>query len=303
MSDSFLIQSFFVNSSSLKMDENFLTQTSFLLTFKVYRLLAWNPLNESTTKAQICYFVIAVFYGFLCFVKEMIYFIQHLGEENSFLVLTNNLPCAGFVVLTMAKLYPVYTHRKILIQMFKDLKNMNELFHGPKISEHNFVKISKVMMTIFTILFMILIWIFNLMPVVKMIYEVSIGEKFVRQLPYYMWYPFDVYQPYVFEVCYIIVNWGAFTCALGILTSDLLLCSFLTLICMQFQNLKNRINVIIDKKKSDDILKFWIENHSKLLMICKEFEKIFSFSVLVNFTGSSIIICLAGFQTVVSRKF
>jgi odorant receptor len=279
------------------MDKNILSQTSFLLTFKIYRLLAWNPLDENKTKTQIVYFVIAVFYGFLCFVKEMIYFVLHLGEENNFLVLTNNLPCAGFVVLTMAKISPIYVHRKVLIEMLKDLQEMNKLFLKINFLELRFVKISKKMLTIFTVLFMILIWIFNLMPLIKMGHSAIVGNQVIRQLPYYMWYPFDVHQPIVFEICYVIVNWGAFTCALGILTSDLLLCSFITLICMQFHNLKSRINEIIDKKKSDDILKFWIDNHSKLLVMCAEIEKIFSFSVLVNYTGSSIIICLAGFQT------
>lgn len=276
--------------------------TSFPLTFKIYKLLAWNPLNETVTKSEVFYFTVAVFYGIVCFVQEMIYFFLHVGNDNesSVLVLTNNLPCAGFVVLTMVKLSAVYFNRAKLTEIFKDLQELDDA-SLEKVNENpSFVRISKEMLKVFTVLFMILIWIFNLMPLVKMTTEVLNSEPFIRQLPYYLTYPFDVHQPIVYEICYVILTWGAFTDALGILTSDLLLCSFLTFICMQFVNLKYRLEAIINDKKMDEHMRTWIDDHNKLLSICENIERIFSFSILVNFTGGSIIICLAGFQTTVS---
>lgn len=284
-----------------KKESALLSLTSFPLTFKVYRLLAWNPLIETVRVSEIVYFAVAVFYGFLCFVQEMIYFFLHINNENenSFLILTNNLPCAGFVVLTMVKLYTVYYNHKILLRIFKDLKLLNETLEESFNGNLCFATTSKKMLKVFSVLFMLLIWIFNLMPLVEMSNEVMNNQTLTRQLPYYMWYPFDAFQPVVFEICFATVSWGAFTCALGILTSDLLLCSFLTLICMQFVNLKNRLKKIIDGKKPGKYLDAWINDHIKLLDICEKVEEIFSFSILVNFIGSSIIICLAGFQTVV----
>lgn len=282
---------------------NFIRLTSFPLTFKVYRLLAWNPLSENVKISKRAYFIVAVFYGFLCFVKQIIYFFLHINieDERSFLMLTNNLPCAGFVVLTMAKLFSVYWNRKTLREIFKDLQLLNETCGEHLNEDLSFVSTSKKMLKIFSFLFMVLIWIFNLMPLVEMSDEAINDQGFItRKLPYYMWYPFDVFQPVVFEICYVIVMWGAFTCAMGILTSDLILCSFLTLICIQFDILKNRLKTIIDEKQSGNALSSWINDHNKLLTICEKIEEFFSFSVLVNFTGSSIIICLAGFQTVVN---
>lgn len=291
-----------VNSStSFRMAAKSLELTSFPLTFKVYKLLAWNPLKETVTKLEIFYFTIAVFYGIVCFVQEIIYFFLHVGNENenSVLVLTNNLPCAGFVVLTMVKLYAVYFNRAKLKEIFKDLQELNDAALEKDNENLSFVRISRKMLKIFTVLFIILIWIFNLMPLVKMTTEVLNNEPFIRQLPYYMSYPFDVHQPFVYEICYAILTCGAFTDALGILTSDLLLCSFFTFICMQFVNLKIRLEAIINDKTMDEHMKTWIDDHNKLLSICDNIERIFSFSILVNFTGGSIIICLAGFQTTV----
>jgi odorant receptor len=147
---------------------------------------------------------------------------------------------------------------------------------------------------------MTLIWVFNLMPVFVIIYWYLADGSYQKKLPYFMWYPFDCFQPIVYEICYVVVMWGAFTCAVGILSSDLMFCAVTTLISMRFDVLKCKIRKVIDEKLTKKEFKKWIDDHNEIMMAVDEVERIFSVSILINFVGSSLTICLVGFQTFVS---
>lgn len=156
------------------------------------------------------------------------------------------------------------------------------------------------MMRIFTIFYMILIWIFNLMPFFVIIYYYFDDGSYRKHMPYFMWYPFDPLQPVVYEICYIAVMWAAFVCAIGILCADLMFCTIVTFMCLQFDLLSFTIKKIVNERLPKKTIKQWIEDHNELMKMIDEFEAVFSPSTLINFGASTFILCMVGFQAYVS---
>ncbi|CAO1401053.1 unnamed protein product [Diamesa serratosioi] len=271
--------------------------------------LGWKPYtikssksNEKVSFSTTFYFRISMIYAGVCMLQQLIYLALHFGDGNAFLELTNVAPCMGFSLLALVKIFFVIYRNKS--ELTNVMAKMDSLF--PKNSRdqerygvRNVLKHLKLVMRSFSTLYMGLIWLFNLMPIFISIYlYFDEGIIYHKQLPYIMWYPFDPLQPIVFEVSYIVVMWGAFTCALSILSTDLLYCSVLTLLCLLFDILKMDLQQLNSKNRkiTNKGLKRLIIVHNDLIGISRQLEKIFSVSILINFVGSSIILCLVGFQ-------
>lgn len=268
-----------------------------LFAFRVFRFLGWNPFDENPSWRAKLYWLLATSYAGLCLVQEFIYLTLHVKDENAFLNLTNLVPCLGFVTLALVKIGTVYGNREALRRLLTTLITLDtaNLEFDSKV-----FRTSWMMMKALKLLFLTLIWIFNLMPVFVIIYCFCEDGSYHRQMPYFMWYPWDCLQPIVFEICYPVVMWGAFTCSVGILSADLLFCSIINLVCLQYKVLRCDIRKIINGD-SKAKMRNWIDTHNELAQVVKEIERIFSKSLLTDFVGSAFILCLAGFQVVVSR--
>lgn len=269
-----------------------------LFSFNIFRFLGWNPFDEHPSWREKLYWFIATSYAGLCLIKETIYLVLHVGDENAFLSLTNLAPCLGFVILALIKIGTIYGNRSTISKILSKLiilDTTNQLL------DDEILRTSWILMRTLKHLFMSLIWIFNLMPIVVIIYCFCLDGSYNRQMPYLMWYPWNCLQPFVYEVCYAAVMWGAFTCSIGILSADLLFCTIINLVCLQFNALKRNINQIIAENSSGKMRK-WINTHNELLQTVNDIEGIFSVSLLTDFTGSSFILCMVGFQTVVSCR-
>lgn len=260
-------------------------------TRKVFRFIGFNPFGSSSVLSKI-YFFAALFYVCICMLQEIVYFVTHVGGKNSFLSLTNLAPCLGFSTLSFIKILTCYGNRKMLKEVVVKLERFPS-------RQGEAQAMSERMTKALIILFMTLIWIFNLMPLFVSIYYFAADGSYHKQMPYFMWYPWDPLQPLVYEVCYALVMWGAFTSCVGILGSDLMLCSVINLICMRLNSLRDEIRTICSKKLPKINLRVWINNHNELLHIIDDVEGIFTLTLLFDFIGSSIIICLVGFQALV----
>lgn len=269
------------------------------LTFKIYRYLAWNPIDENPKLREKVFFLVATFYAAVCVVQEVVYFIQHFGGSNSFLSLTNVAPCIGFSTLTLVKVSAIYLNRKTVRRIFKRLKSLClRSSYGKEIERT--IKRSEAMMKVLSVAYIILIWCFNLMPIVVIIIYYYIDGSYHKNMPYFMWYPWDFLQPFVYEICYLVVMWGAFVCAIGILSTDLMFCMIVTFLNMQFSVLGSEIKGIVAMRDAKGCLRKWIDHHNELLEFVNEIEGMFSWTILINFVGSSVILCLVGIQTIVS---
>lgn len=268
------------------------------LTFKVYKFLAWNPLDSNPKLSAKIYFWAAMAYTATCLVQEIIYFVLNFGAEDSFLNLTNLAPCMGFTTLACIKILTVYGNRMQVTNIYKKLESFCSAPNN-QIETVKMVKPSLKLTNALTRCYLTLIWMFNLAPLFVIVYYFLADGSYHRQMPYVMWYPWDCNQPFYYEFSYAVVTWGAFTSAIGILSTDLMLCNIVTLCCIRFNKLRIEIKRIVNGNLETSQLRKWIDDHTELLDIVDDIEGVFSLSILLNFLGSSLILCLVGFQTLV----
>lgn len=190
--------------------------------------------------------------------QGMIYFIQNFMLKNaSLLELTNLAPCMGFVMLALMKTYVVvYRNQETFTEI---IETLGKLF--PKSMEEQemykvgiIFKRQKALNIFFSAIYMTIFVIFNLMPIficIQIYYTDGIIHK---EFPYMMWHPFDAYQPVVFEFCYLLVIWAAFTCDIAVLSTDLLYSNVLTLLCMQFDILKRDLEHLNAEESKECII-------------------------------------------------
>lgn len=267
------------------------------LTFKVYNFLAWNPLDEHPKIWMKAFFGAAMFYTATCLMQEVIYFVINLGAENSFLKMTDLAPCAGFTTLSCVKILTVYGNIKTVRRVFRTLESF---IKAQPCRPHEIVFASRKLMKLLSVCYLTLIWIFNLAPLFLIIFYYFKDGSYHKRMPYVMYYPWDCNKPIYYELSYLVVTWGAFTSAVSILSTDLMFCNMVTFVCLRFEALRKKIRRIVNGEGSRRRLRHWIDDHNEVIAIVDEIEKIFSLSILINFLGSSLIICLVGFQTLVS---
>lgn len=234
---------------------------------KAFSLNGWIPFKKQTvSKLKLVYFWAANIICIITLMQGTIYFILNfLLKSASLLELTNLAPCMGFVMLALMKTYVVvYRNQGTFTEI---IESLGKLF--PKsMQEQEMYKVGKIfkrqkaLNIFFSAIYVTLFVIFNLMPIfisIQIYYTDGIIHK---EFPYMMWHPFDAYQPVVFEICYLLVIWAAFTCDIAVLSTDLLYSNVLTLLCMQFDILKSELEHL-KAEKSNECL---IELKKKILL-------------------------------------
>lgn len=213
---------------------------------------------------------------------------------------------AAFVGMSVAKAYGVVYKHHIALHDIVD--RLGKLF--PKCSDDqqkhqsfDFLKDLRIRTSVFIVLNISGIWAYNLTPLITQLYGIIIeGKSFEKKLPTHMWLWFDPYQPGIYESMYAFISWLGFTMSVTILATDLLFCSILTLLSMQFKILSQDIRDI-DASEGEDAfkkLKNQVKIHQELIDLSEMIEEIFSPSLLMNVMTSSMVICLTGFSAFVS---
>lgn len=240
-------------------------------------------------------------YGMLaiCLVLEFIFFFKAIGNFGNFLDITALAPCMGFVALALAKMATIRINRSTLNDLMRELQGI----YPTTIDEQIKYRIKELMvntnfwMKCFTILMMILIWIFNLWVVFDSMYIYWDTQIWVKQLPYFMWFPYDVFAPYVYEPHFLFQIWAGFVTISAFISVDLFFCSVVSLLCLHFDILRLKLEDLgVGMKLENRILCDYIKRHQLLIRLSTELENIYSPSLLFNFMCSSILVCLAGFQ-------
>ncbi|XP_053690971.1 odorant receptor 85c-like [Sabethes cyaneus] len=230
-----------------------------------------------------------------CLIIEHIYFIKAAGNFTNFLELTALAPCIGFTALSIVKIMTVKLNEAKLNRI---LDRLNDLFPTSHLDQERYRTFqynleSQVVMKSFSILYMILIWIFNLLPLVSMLVNYLANAVLEKELPYFMWYWYDWNKEGYYELTFFHQIWGGFDSAVFNLCTDLMFCAIILLLCLQFDIIAYRLkNATNDYRE----LVSCIELHQAVVDLSDQLESIFSPSILVNFVGSSVIICLVGFQ-------
>lgn len=244
-------------SQSLQLGNySFANFTSF--TEKAFRLNGWLPFKkQSDSKFKLIYFWAANIICIITLMQGMIYFVLNFNKNATLLELTNLAPCMGFVMLALMKTYVVvYRNQETFANIIQTLGKL----YPKSMQEQEMHKVGtifkrqKALNIFFSAIYVTLFVIFNLMPIFISIQIYYTDGVIHKEFPYMMWHPFDAHQPVIFEFCYLLVIWAAFTCDIAVLSTDLLYSNILTLLCMQFDILKRDLENLNAEKRKECII-------------------------------------------------
>lgn len=219
----------------------------------------------------ISYFVLSEVVFF-----ELMFLVKSFGNYKNFLEMTALAPCMGFCLLGLYKMLVIWNNRVKITEIINSLK---EIY--PKTIEEQEkwnVKLYKdetnTIMYWFVALNFISIIFFNFMAFFVSMFDLFQTGVYRKEFPYFLWYPYDVYTDdfMIFEINYAIQAWAGFLAIIGILSTDLLFCSIVTQLCMQFDILGGQLKEFVPEKTEKD-LKFLgecVHRHNVLyrLVLC-----------------------------------
>ncbi|XP_026754290.3 odorant receptor 4-like [Galleria mellonella] len=261
-----------------------------------------------------------------------------LGESMDIL---RSLPCAAYAYLAMAKSFYYVAKQDLYKNLVTELREMWPKGFVSK-EEHDIINRAKKQLMFVTQAYYwcnISLMIIFMVPPLYMAVKRLAGYEAPWMMPFFFWYPFDPFQPIIYEVALCLQTWLGTTVVLSIVSGDTLFCIFLSHITTQFDLLSLRIRKLFyvpiddqlkrtyplgvysleyfnrnDKqtmKSYDD--KEWeviyqkeileiIQRHLALIRLAGDVESLNGFQLLVNFFNSSILLCFCGFCCVIIEK-
>lgn len=294
------------------MDTKIFTASDFFdITNKVYKVAGWDYnlhfINAKNKLRQEIYFWGLNGLFILIYLQCSIAIHKNLETPDKFLDVTEEVLCIGFATMMFMKSYfVVYRNRKVLTEMIDELDDVipkeDHLQDKYRIQAYHsrFRNVSLACSIIYSSLFAI----FNIMPILQKIFGSFFGIQTEWELPFKFYYPFDVTQDYIYPVMYIYESWLCGKCAIEVLGSDLIFCNITSLVTMRLEILKQEILEIDvkDHRMSLEKLKEFIRVHQHLIRVNDQLEELYSFSLLGDILASTIITCIAAFNTFVSSR-
>lgn len=128
---------------------------------------------------------------------------------------------------------------------------------------------------------------FGLMPVMR--YFLTGGWTL---LPWDIWLPIDRFSPKYFFYVYAWIAWMFFNIAIIYFAVDMLILAMIVMVTMEFIILNHDIKAAINDA---DIFSSIVQRHNDLIVFVRKLNDLFSSSFMLNFFGSSIIICVSAF--------
>lgn len=270
---------------------------------KICRWIGLIPYTDNKVKFSVwknLYFWISYIVLVICVIGETIYLLKTFGNDQKFLEMTALAPCMGFCFLGLTKSTTIWLNRSAITDLMGQLEKMFPTSKDDQIkwNVRRYLAESNILFMLFSSVFILVISVFNFCPFL-LSSKVFINEGyFPKELPYLIWYPFDPYQEGIFEILYLIHVWAGFTAAFGILGPDIMFCSIVTQICLQFDILSEKLQNYVPQNtvKDHQFINECVENHNLLIELTLMADQIFSKSMFLNFIGSCGVICLVGFQ-------
>ncbi|XP_023299035.2 odorant receptor 13a [Lucilia cuprina] len=201
--------------------------------------------------------------------------------------------------------------REIIQQFVDDIWIIKK--HNPYIA----AECSRKMRTfrIMTVLLSCLIAMYCVLPLVILFFDVGLDAE-EKPFPYKMLFPYNAHRGWRYVATYIFTSFAGICVVTTLFAEDSIFGFFITYTCGKFKILHERIdNIVIDayfmaRNRQDDKEIQWLYlrllnriayDHNKLIEFANRLENFFNPILLVNFTISSILICMVGFQLVTGK--
>ncbi|XP_017860757.1 PREDICTED: putative odorant receptor 69a [Drosophila arizonae] len=155
-----------------------------------------------------------------------------------------------------------------------------------------------------TIFFIFAFGYYNALPVLQLLYEwISESQHVSYKFQSNTWYPWllvsDLHPSASFMTSYLCQALSSLVGVAFIMAGQFLLCFFITQMQLHFDALANALRLLdAARPGANEELKALLSYHSRLLHLANRINHIFNFTFLINFTTSTIAICMMGFAMV-----
>nr|XP_026498748.1 odorant receptor 4-like [Vanessa tameamea] len=263
-----------------------------------------------------------------------------MASIGTFLDLFTMMPCVGFLIVTIAKIYKIKRYRSVFKNLMMEPRDM---WPTGRISEDEHKIISdamdrlRIVVKVYFLCNAMLASIFTVPSMIAWIKNRT-GQDVELIFGFSYWLPFDPLQGHRYEIVYFVQTFHCFLSAGSMVCGDLLFCIFLSHITTQFSLLAIRINKLIYVPIDDQLVEsyslaeysklhtsninnakstndkdaeqrhieeftFIVKRHRALIRLSSDVEDLYTFTLLVNFINSSIIICFCLFCCAIIEKW
>lgn len=204
----------------------------------------------------------------LTIVGEFIYLVVNiLANELNIFQITYSTLCLGYICLAAIKMISFIASANEILILFAEFRSEHPktIADGKNFLVPKFLRRSNRVILSYGIVMLCMINCFNFFPLITTISNYIKYDQWKVELPYTILYPFDPFQPVLFEILYFFQFWAALAAALGMVCVDTMMCCVVQLICMHFNELglelsKGPLSTIEEKK----FLLAVVERHNKL---------------------------------------
>ncbi|XP_046973139.1 odorant receptor 4-like [Vanessa cardui] len=257
-----------------------------------------------------------------------------MASIGTFLDLFTMMPCVGFLLVAIAKAYKIKRYRSVFENLVLEPRAM---WPTGRISEEEHKIISdamdrlRIVVKVYFVCNAMLASIFTVPSMIAWIKNRT-GQDVDLILGFSYWLPFDPFQGHRYEIVYFVQTFHCFLSAGFMVCGDLLFCIFLSHITTQFSLLAIRINKFMYVPIDDQLVESYslgmlkianvsklmcyikldvyqeefasiVKRHRALIRLSNDVEDMYTFTLLVNFINSSIIICFCLFCCAIIEKW
>lgn len=258
--------------------------------WKLFKLLKW----------------ITVAIPFVAMTQEIVTFLSDVPTANKIF----EFPCFLAVAESVIAVVTILRNREKLEKL---MTNLNQLYEDMEPLEkkvyQKFVWKHRKSAMFFGTLAMNCIYMFNIIPIGRMMYSKYVDGISISLYPFFLWFPFDNLQYFISTYLYE-VYCGHITVLLLVISLQLFIL-IVSQIVAQFNYLGKKIEIVInsfdgtkatmkERKKFYEDLKAIVETHCKLTDYSRQVSEIFGLICFALVTFGCIIICFTGFAAAVS---
>lgn len=232
-----------------------------------------DPSDHDHNRKTTLLFYIGFVNLFLLYVGEIIMIVKVFGNFQNFVEITDIAMCVGFISIAFVKVATIFSNTKRMSKLinYLEFEFPKSIDEQHKFNVKKYVHKTKRIMKSYSILFMTMIWCYNLFALAESIIGYVRFGNWNADFPYVIWYPFDPYEKILFEFNYLSQVWAGYVSAAATLSSDLLLCGAVIQVCMHYDNLKQDLLLLKptstkEHHKHDYIILIqYIQRHNKII--------------------------------------
>nr|XP_019543640.1 odorant receptor 4-like [Aedes albopictus] len=301
----------------VKFEQTFKAVDLILITSGIPSCSSFYPASIKSALKRNAVFLIAFTLLLYTAFGELVYLVQMLQREFTFLEITFQAPCLGYCSIGLMKMLILAMKRNSIAGLVQTLQKY--WYTSVRSIEHQSIcdevmKPAIRFTTIVAVVNIVMGMAFTLLPIPEMIYHYTITGQWVRQLPFLIWWSFDVYAGFVYYFIYplyIVIGFSGIIIHMGF---DCLFCILAAHICVHFRILKHDLgnltdlldgteNIIENRKKVNPKLFGIVEKHQIIEECHNRMNTIFNFALFYNFFVSSFIICIQGFMVTAASGY